>query len=55
VIAVAERLTTAGVDVRLVVVPYADHGFDGQSNGVGAQLMEAIVPAFLEDALVPDR
>jgi acetyl esterase/lipase len=51
VISVAERLAAAGVDVRLVVVPYADHGFDGQSNGVGAQVLEALVPTFLEEVL----
>lgn len=52
VIGLAERLTSAGVDVRLVVVPYADHGFDGEANGLGAQVLEVIVPAFLAEVLV---
>jgi hypothetical protein len=37
------------VDVRLVVVPYADHGFDGEPEGVGMQVLEVMVPAFLTE------
>lgn len=52
VISLAERLAAAGVDVRLLMVPFADHGFDGQPNGVGTQVLEVVVPAFLAEALV---
>jgi hypothetical protein len=32
-----------------VVVPFADHGFDGPPNGFGAQVLETTVPAFLDE------
>lgn len=32
---------------RLDIVPFADHGFDGFSNGVGAHLEAALLPAFI--------
>jgi acetyl esterase/lipase len=43
----ADRLTAAGVECELVVVPFADHGFDGPPDGFGAQLEETIFPSFL--------
>jgi acetyl esterase/lipase len=43
----ATRLRDAGSDVDLVVVPFADHAFDGPSNGFGAQLEETLFPAFI--------
>ena len=42
-------LTAAGADVEVVVLPFADHGFDGFGNGPGAQLLEALLPSFIED------
>jgi acetyl esterase/lipase len=44
-----DRLRQAGVDVRLVMVPFAEHGFDGFPNGYGEQLEESIIPAFIRD------
>jgi acetyl esterase/lipase len=46
----AAQLQSAGVDVDLIEVPFADHAFDGPANGVGMQLVEAVLPAFLEKA-----
>ena len=40
-------LRVAGVDVDLVEVPFADHAFDGFTNGFGAQLEEALFLKFL--------
>jgi acetyl esterase/lipase len=45
----ADRIGAAGADCRLVVVPFADHGFDGPPNGFGAQLLEGLVPAFFAE------
>ncbi len=42
-----DRLRAAGVDCSLVVVPFADHGFDGAVNGYGAQVEESILPRFI--------
>jgi len=42
-----DRLQSAGVDCSLVVVPFADHGFDGGANGYGAQVEETILPLFI--------
>jgi acetyl esterase/lipase len=47
VTSLAERFTAAGVDCELVMVPFAEHGFDGVPNGYGEQLEESIVPGFL--------
>jgi acetyl esterase/lipase len=49
VTSLAGRLIAGGVDCRLVVVPFADHGFDGPPNGFGAQVLETILPAFIDD------
>jgi acetyl esterase/lipase len=49
VTSLADRLTAGGVDCRLVVVPFLDHGFDGPPNGFGAQVLEAILPAFIDE------
>jgi acetyl esterase/lipase len=42
------RIRASGAMIELVVVPFVGHGFDGQPNSYGAQLMEQLVPAFLE-------
>lgn len=47
VTSLAERLAEGGVDTTLVMVPFADHGFDGPSTGFGAQLLETVVPSFI--------
>jgi acetyl esterase/lipase len=44
-----DRFRQAGVDVRLITVPFAEHGFDGFPNGYGQQLEESILPAFMRD------
>ena len=46
---IADALDAAGDDVRMLIVPFADHGFDGQPNGFGAQMEESIVPAFVAE------
>jgi acetyl esterase/lipase len=52
VTSLADRLTAGGADTTLIVVPFADHGFDGPSNGFGAQLLEVVVPNFLDDVAI---
>ena len=46
----ADRLEAGGVDTTLIVVPFADHGFDGPPDGFGNQLLETVVPDFLRKA-----
>ncbi len=41
----ADRLRAGGVETTLIVVPFAEHGFDGHPNGFGVQLLEQLVPA----------
>jgi acetyl esterase/lipase len=45
--ATVDRIRAAGAQVELVVVPYVWHGFDGEPNSFGAQLLEHLVPQFL--------
>jgi acetyl esterase/lipase len=47
VTSLAERIRAAGAQVELLVAPFAGHGFDGEPNSFGAQLVEAMVPAFV--------
>jgi len=42
-----DQLHAAGVDCSLIVVPFADHGYDGSANGYGAQVEETILPRFI--------
>jgi len=42
------QLAAAGIDHDLIVVPYADHVFNGAGNGYGEQFLEGVVPAFIE-------
>lgn len=44
---VADQLNAAGADWNLVVVPFADHGFDGPPNAFGQQLEDQLLPAFI--------
>jgi acetyl esterase/lipase len=43
----ANRIRAAGATVNLIVVPYVWHGFDGEPNSFGAQLVEHLVPRFV--------
>jgi acetyl esterase/lipase len=38
----------AGAEVQYVMVPFADHGFDGAPNAFGEQLEETLFPRFIE-------
>jgi acetyl esterase len=44
---VSDQLKAAGADWNLVVVPFADHGFDGPPNAFGQQLEDQLLPAFI--------
>jgi acetyl esterase len=44
---VSDQLRSAGADSTLVVVPFADHGFDGPPNAFGQQLEDQLLPAFI--------
>lgn len=46
---IADALAVAGARYRLLVVPYADHGFDGVPNSYGAQVELGIVRAFVAE------
>ncbi len=45
--AIVDALHQAGAAYELIVVPFADHGFDGAPNAFGEQLEESIFPAFI--------
>jgi acetyl esterase len=49
-VALADRIRAAGSRVDLLVAPFAGHGFDGEPNSFGDQLVETLVPAFVHDA-----
>jgi acetyl esterase/lipase len=44
----ADSLQTSGVETTLIVVPFAEHGFDGHPNGFGVQLLEQVVPMLFQ-------
>jgi acetyl esterase len=44
-----ERARAAGVDVELVGVPYADHGFDGRRGSIGEQAYRQLTARWLRD------
>jgi acetyl esterase len=44
-----ERARTAGVDVDLVGVPYADHVFDGRRGSIGEQAYRQLTARWLRD------
>jgi acetyl esterase/lipase len=48
-VASVERLRAGGADVRLLIAPFAGHGFDGEPASFGAQLAEVLVPSFARD------
>jgi len=45
--AITDALRAVGARYELIVVPFADHGFDGAPNAFGEQLEESIFPAFI--------
>jgi acetyl esterase/lipase len=45
------RFAVDGNDCQLLMIPFVEHGFDGDPNGYGAQLEETIIPAFLAHVL----
>ena len=47
-LAVTDALAAAGAAYELIVVPFADHGFDGAANAFGEQLEESIFPDFID-------
>jgi acetyl esterase/lipase len=49
----AAALGVAGRPVELLLVPFADHGFDRRSGGLGEQLARARIRAFLRDVFPP--
>jgi acetyl esterase/lipase len=49
----SEELRASGVNARLVEVPFADHAFDGPTNGFGMQLEETVLPRFLTEVTSP--
>jgi len=42
-------IAAAGADSALVIVPFADHGFDGSSDGFGAQMEDSMAPSFIAE------
>ena len=44
-----ERARAAGVDVKLVEVPYADHVFDGRRGSIGEQAYRQLTARWLRD------
>ena len=48
-ISLADRIRAAGASVELLIAPFAGHGFDGEPNSFGYQLVEALLPAFVRD------
>lgn len=49
--ALADAIGATGAKVSLVVVPFADHGFDGPPDSFGEQLEETVMPAFIVESL----
>jgi acetyl esterase/lipase len=45
----AEQARAAGVDVKLVAVPYADHVFDGRRGSIGQQAYRQLTARWLRD------
>lgn len=45
--AIVDALEQVGAPVTVIVVPFADHGFDGPANAFGEQLEEQVFPAFI--------
>jgi acetyl esterase/lipase len=48
-ISFAGQIRAAGASVELLVAPFAGHGFDGEPNSFGDQLVETLVPAFVRE------
>ncbi len=43
------KAKTAGIKTRLITMPYAEHGFDMQSGGIGNQMVRQAMLQFLVD------
>ena len=46
-----DALSSAGKSVKLVLVPFAEHGFDVRPGGIGAQLSRGLILDFLRTSL----
>ena len=46
--AIIDALQQVGAQSELMVVPFADHGFDGAANAFGEQFEETLFPTFIE-------
>jgi acetyl esterase/lipase len=47
VTSLVDGIRAAGSSCELIVVPFAGHGFDGEPNSFGDQLVEGVLPAFV--------
>ncbi len=45
----SEKLTTAGIPHKTILIPYAQHGFDYNINGWGSQITESVILDFLSE------
>lgn len=45
----AQRASAAGVEVKLITVPYADHGFDTPPGSIGQQAFRQLTARWLRD------
>jgi dipeptidyl aminopeptidase/acylaminoacyl peptidase len=45
----ADAATAAGVDVELVVIPYADHSFQARAGNIGQQAYRQLTARWLRD------
>lgn len=48
-IALVDRIRASGANVELLLAAFAGHGFDGEPNSFGDQLVETLVPNFVHE------
>ena len=53
VTSLVDQIRAAGAQCELLVAPFAGHGFDGEPNSFGAQVVESLVPDFVERVAPP--